>query len=64
MLMPDQAHGQKTAYALMVDGDHAVNGTWRLRLGAQRLQCECQNRRARLPARPLPLHVTVGCLPY
>ena len=39
-----QKHGQKTAYAFMVDADFAVNGTWRLRLAAQRMQLECQYR--------------------
>ena len=39
-----QKHGQKTAYAFMVDADFAVNGTWRLRLASQRMQLECQYR--------------------
>lgn len=39
-----QAHGQKTAYAFMVDADYAVNNTWRLRVASQRMQRECLYR--------------------
>ena len=44
MLPTVQKHGQETAYAFMVDADFAVNGTWRLRLAAQRMQRECAHR--------------------
>ena len=39
-----QAHGEKTAYAFMLDADFSVVDTWRLRHMAQRLVTECRTR--------------------
>ena len=39
-----QAHGQKTAYAFMLDADFAVVDAWRLRNLAHRMVTECHER--------------------
>jgi hypothetical protein len=41
---PEQAHGEKTAYALMIDADFEVEGAWRLRHAAHRMAQECRER--------------------
>jgi hypothetical protein len=44
LLLPEQAHGDRTQYALMIDADFAVDGTWRLRHAVHRLVEECRER--------------------
>lgn len=39
-----KAHGQKTAYAVMLDADHTMDNTWRMRLACSRLAKECARR--------------------
>jgi len=39
-----QAHGNKTAYAFMLDADFLVEQPWRLRTTAQRMTQECKER--------------------
>lgn len=55
-----QKHGQKTAYAFMVDADFAVNGTWRLRLAATRMQQECQHRSIPYCAKAMQIRIYSG----
>ena len=55
-----QKHGQKTAYAFMVDADFAVNGTWRLRIAAQRMQQECQHRSIPYCAKAMQIRIYSG----
>ena len=39
-----QAHGNKTAYAFMLDADFEVKDAWRLRVTVQRMMAECRDR--------------------
>lgn len=39
-----QAHGNKTAYAFMLDADFVVKDAWRLRITVQRMLQECAER--------------------
>ena len=55
-----QKHGQKTKYAFMVDADFAVNGTWRLRIAAQRMQQECQHRSIPYCAKAVQIRIYSG----
>ncbi len=55
-----QKHGQKTTYAFMVDADFAVNGTWRLRIAAQRMQQECQHRSTPYCAKAMQIRIYSG----
>ena len=59
-VLSSQKHGQKTAYAFMVDADFAVNGTWRLRIAAQRMQQECQHRSVPYCAKALQIRIYSG----
>ncbi len=59
-LFDAQKHGQKTAYAFMVDADFAVNGTWRLRSAAQRMQQECQHRSIPYCAKAMQIRIHSG----
>ena len=60
LLSDVQKHGQKTAYAFMVDADFAVNGTWRLRIAAQRMQQECQHRSIPYCAKAMQIRIYSG----
>lgn len=59
-MWPLQKHGQKTAYAFMVDADFAVNGTWRLRLAAQRMQAECLYRSTPVCGKAMQIRIHSG----
>ncbi|KAK9820627.1 hypothetical protein WJX72_012514 [[Myrmecia] bisecta] len=50
------AHGTATAYQVMLDADHTMTNTWRLRLACKRLLLECQHR-------TLPICVQAGMTP-
>ncbi len=36
-----KGHGDRTAYVVMVDGDHTLEAAWRLRFACERLSREC-----------------------
>ena len=42
--MHAQAHGNRTAYAFMLDADFKVRDGWRLRIMARRMARECARR--------------------
>lgn len=39
-----KAHGQKTAYVVVLDADHTLDNVWRMRLACARLAHECARR--------------------
>jgi hypothetical protein len=39
-----KAHGQKTAYVVVLDADHTLDNVWRMRLACARLARECAHR--------------------
>ncbi|CAL8463331.1 g2865 [Coccomyxa elongata] len=55
-----RAHGDKTAYAFMVDADYAVNNTWRLRVAAKRMQSECLHRSIPMCAKAIQIRLYTG----
>ncbi|EIE18186.1 hypothetical protein COCSUDRAFT_45597 [Coccomyxa subellipsoidea C-169] len=55
-----RAHGDKTAYAFMVDADYAVNNTWRLRVAAKRMQRECLHRSIPVCAKAVQIRLYSG----
>ncbi len=59
-----QAHGNRTAYTLMIDADFVVEGAWRGRLAAGRLARECRRRWLPLCAKGLKVWLTLGSLSF
>ena len=39
-----KAHGQRTAYVVVLDADHTLDNVWRMRLACARLARECAHR--------------------
>jgi hypothetical protein len=52
-----QAHGNKTAYAFMLDADFEVKDAWRMRTTVQRMMAECRDR----SVVECPKGIKVGC---
>jgi len=59
-----QAHGNRTAYTLMIDADFVVEGAWRGRLAARRLVHECAARSLPLCAKGIKIWLTLGTLSF
>ncbi|KAK9827659.1 hypothetical protein WJX81_004467 [Elliptochloris bilobata] len=59
-----QAHGNKTAYCLMIDADFVVEGMWHGRAAARRLVHECRGRSLPLCAKGIKIWLTLGQLSF
>ena len=59
-----QAHGNRTAYTLMIDADFVVEGAWRGRAAARRLVHECRHRSLALCVKGIKIWLTLGQLSF
>lgn len=59
-----QAHGNRTAYTLMIDADFVVEGAWRGSAATRRLVRECRRRSLPLCAKGIKIWLTLGQLSF